>query len=196
MSFIFNWIFLFITLIASISLMLSRQWKWMLIFLGIQYLGEFWFVKTTWPISLAVIKLITGIIACLILASAQEGRESISRPESSVPQGKLFKFFASSLVILTALATAHQASNWMGINNFSGMGTSLLLIGIGLLQLGISTQPFRVIIALLTLLSGFEILYAFIETSTLVAAMLVVINIGMALIGVYLQNKLLLEKTG
>jgi hypothetical protein len=176
--------------------MLGRQWRWMLVFLGIQYLGEFWFVQTTWPFSLAIIKLITGIIACLSLASSQEGIESFSKPESSLPQGSLFKLFAASLVILTALATAPQMSTWMGINNFTGLGTSLLLIGLGLLQLGISIQPVRVIIALLTLLSGFEIMYAFIETSTLVAAMLVVINIGLALIGVFLLNKLQLEKSG
>jgi hypothetical protein len=62
----------------------------------------------------------------------------------------------------------------------------LFLVGMGLLQLGVTIQPLRVIIGLLTILCGFEILYASIENSVLVAALLSVINLGLALVGAYL----------
>jgi hypothetical protein len=45
-----------------------------------------------------------------------------------------------------------------------------------------------VTIGLLTVLCGFEILYASIENSILVAALLSVINLGLALVGAYLIN--------
>ena len=61
-----------------------------------------------------------------------------------------------------------------------------MLIGMGLLQLGMTTQSFRVILGLLTTLSGFELLYAPLETSVLVAGLLVVINLGIALVGSYM----------
>jgi hypothetical protein len=63
---------------------------------------------------------------------------------------------------------------------------SFMLIGIGLLQLSLSSYPLRVIMGLLTILSGFEIIYAAIETSTLVTGLLAGVNIGLALVGAYL----------
>jgi hypothetical protein len=192
---ILNWCFLFITLGASLGQMLSRGWKWILGFLAIQYLGVFWFVQTVWPVSLAIIKLIAGIIACLALASSQEGTSSFSKMESSWPQGRVFRALAASLVFLVALTSAPQVSNWLGINNLLGVWASITLIGLGLLQFGITAQPMRVIIALLTFLSGFEILYSFIETSTLVAAMLVLMNIGLSLVGVFLLKPIIVGKS-
>lgn len=62
----------------------------------------------------------------------------------------------------------------------------LLLVGMGLIQLGFSNQAFRVILGLLTILSGFEIFYASIEDSALVAGLLAGISLGLALIGAYL----------
>ncbi|OGN75909.1 MAG: hypothetical protein A2X25_01845 [Chloroflexi bacterium GWB2_49_20] len=184
-----------VTLVASFGLMLSRGWRWSLSFLAIQYLGVFFFVQTIWPISLAIVKLISGLIVCFSLATSQESKASFSNPEISWPQGRLFRLLAAGLILITTLAIAPQASNWLGINNPGGTWASLLLMGMGLLQLGITTQPMRVIIGLLTLLSGFEILYAFVESSALVSAMLVLINLGLPLVGIYLLVPENLEKT-
>ena len=63
---------------------------------------------------------------------------------------------------------------------------SLVLMGLGMLHLGMTIQPFRVILGLLTVLSGFEALYAALESSILVAAMLSTVNLGLALVGAYL----------
>ena len=64
---------------------------------------------------------------------------------------------------------------------------SLLLIGMGLLHLGITVSILRVTIGLMTVLSGFEILYSAVEGSVLVAALLAIINLGLALTGSYLM---------
>jgi hypothetical protein len=191
---ILNIIFIFIIIGASIGQILSRGWRLSLGFLAAQYLSVFWFVQTIWPLSLAIIKLITGLFVCLILATAKESYASFINPESSWPQGRIFRSLAAGLVILTTLALSSQAPAWLGVNNSIGIWASLLLMGLGVLQLGITTQPMRVIIALLTFLSGFEIIYAFVETSALVAAMLVLINLGFSLVGIYLSNSDFLER--
>jgi hypothetical protein len=175
--------------------MLSRGWKWSLGYLVFQYLGVFWFVQTSWPFSLAIVKLITGLIVSLILAISQVSTASFSNPETSWPQGRLFRLLAAGLIIITTLAVATQTSTWLGISNILATRASLILMGMGVLQLGISTQPMRIIIALLTLLSGFEILYALVESSALVAAMLVLINLGLSLVGIYLLSSENLEDT-
>jgi hypothetical protein len=64
---------------------------------------------------------------------------------------------------------------------------SLLLIGMGLLHLGVTDRILQVTIGLMTVLSGFEILYTAVESSTLVAALLAVINLGLALVGSFLM---------
>ena len=56
----------------------------------------------------------------------------------------------------------------------------------GLLQTGFRTDVFSTILGLLTLLSGFEIIYAEIERSTLVAGLLATVTLGLSLIGAYL----------
>jgi hypothetical protein len=64
----------------------------------------------------------------------------------------------------------------------------LILICVGLLHLGMTTRPMRVIIGLLTVLSGFEVLYAAVETSLLVAGLQALTTLGLALVGAYLLS--------
>jgi len=194
MNLILNYIFIMVILGASIGQMLSRDWRWNIGFLGTQYLSMFWFVQAIWPFNLAVIKLISGVIVCLALATSQKSSASFANPETSWPQGYLFRILAAALIVLATLAITSPTSNWLGIDNPLGTWASLLLMGIGLLQLGITIQPLRVIIALLTLISGFEIMYAFVESSALVAAMLVLIILGLSLVGTYLLSVENMEK--
>lgn len=190
---LFNLVFIVVILVSSTGQLLSRDWKMSLIFLGCQYLGVFWFIQTIWPFNSAIVKLITGLIVCLALAMSQKNISSYTNVELSWPQGRLFRLFAATLIYLATLAISYQSSTWLGINNPIGTWASLILIGSGILQLGITTQPMRVIIGLLTLISGFEIIYAFVESSALVAAMLVLINLGLSLVGIYLLSSDIVE---
>jgi hypothetical protein len=63
---------------------------------------------------------------------------------------------------------------------------SLTLISMGLLNLGITSQPLPVSLGLLMILAGFEILYAAVEGSVLVAGLLAAVSLGLALTGAYL----------
>jgi hypothetical protein len=71
--------------------------------------------------------------------------------------------------------------------------SGLFLIGIGVLQVGLSSTMFRNAIGLLTLLSGFEILYAAVETSILIAGLLAIFSLGVALAAAYLMNAARME---
>ena len=59
----------------------------------------------------------------------------------------------------------------------------MLLAGIGLLHLGMTARPQRVVMGLLTVIAGFEVLYSGLERSVLVAGLLGVVNLGLALAG-------------
>jgi hypothetical protein len=65
----------------------------------------------------------------------------------------------------------------------------LMLIGMGLMQMGTTSDPYLTIISLLSLLSGFEIIHAGLELSTLLTGLLAIVNLGLSLTGVYFITK-------
>ncbi|MGD0751087.1 MAG: hypothetical protein ABSA23_06730 [Anaerolineales bacterium] len=180
-----NWLMLLLAIFASTGLLFSRDWRWSLGLLAVQYLSVFWMVQAHWPITLAATKLVTGWMACAILGIAQLNAKEAS--ESTWLQGRLFHIFAAGMVLAATFALSLRVDTWLGVSLPLAWG-GLLLIGVGLLHLGITSDSFQVIIGLLTVMAGFEILYAAVESSALVTALLAVINLGLALAGAYFMN--------
>jgi len=180
-----NWLMLLLAIIAGTGLLFSRDWRWSLGLLAVQYLSVFWMVQAHWPITLAATKLVTGWMACAILGIAQLNAKQES--ESNWLQGRLFHIFAAGMVLAATFALSLRVNTWLGLSLPLAWG-GLLLIGVGLLHLGITSDSFQVIIGLLTVLAGFEILYAAVESSALVTALLAVVNLGLALAGAYFMN--------
>ncbi|OQY30460.1 MAG: hypothetical protein B6I38_07455 [Anaerolineaceae bacterium 4572_5.1] len=185
---IVSWAAVAFLMITSAGLLLTRDWRWSLGLLAAQYLGVFWLVRMHWPISMAAVKLVTGWMSAALLGITRSSLtpESDTTADRSWPEGRLFRVLAAALVLLTILPTAPRVATILPGIGLAEVAGSLLLLGMGLLHLGMTIQPLRVIIGLLTILAGFEMLYAAVETSTLVAALLAVINLGLALVGSYL----------
>ena len=110
-------------------------------------------------------------------------------------QGRAFRLFMVGTAALLATAAAPRVEEILPGTGITVAVGGILLIAMGLLQLGMTTQVLRVILGLLTTLSGFEILYAAMEGSSLVAALLVVVNLGLGLVGAYLLTVSSEEKT-
>jgi hypothetical protein len=179
-----NWFLLSVTIATATSLLLSRDWRWGLGFLAAQYIGMFWLVQSHWPISMAAVKLVTGWMACAILGIAQLNIHREESRETTWLQGRLFRFLAAGMVLAVSYALSLKIVPWLNLDLVVAWG-GLALIGLGLLHLGISSEAFRVILALLTVMAGFEVLYASVESSILVAALLVIVNLGLAMAGAY-----------
>jgi hypothetical protein len=194
MTIILNWIAVLLLIITSTGLLLSRDWRWTLGILAAQYLGVFWLTYAHWPIAMATVKLVTGWMACAALGMTQVNLGEGTMQESVWPQSRLFRIVATALIGVASFSLAIRAAAWLGMDLSTTWG-SMLLMGIGLLYLGITAQPLRIVAGLLTILAGFEILYAAVENSALVAALLAVINLGLALAGAYLINTAAKEET-
>jgi hypothetical protein len=186
---IIAWIVAGFVLTTSAGLLISRNWRLELGILGLQYVGVFWLTAQHWPVSMAAIKIVTGWMAIATLSMTRLNLKDGVRDEEQLwPQGRLFRLFAAGIVtviVTTAAPRVEEIIPGIGLPVISG---SLILIGLGMLHLGMTAQPFRVILGLLTVLSGFEALYAALESSILVAAMLSVVNLGLALVGAYLLS--------
>jgi hypothetical protein len=181
------WVTLLLVAFTATGLLLSRDWRWRLGLLAAQYMGVFWMVLIHWPVSLAATKLVAGWMACTVLGIARLSAGNDKAAESAWPHGRLFTVFAAGMVMAVSFALSSGITDWLGLGLPVAWG-SLLLIGLGLLHLGITTTPFRVIVGLLTVLAGFEVLYAAVESSALVTALMVAVNLGLAMAGAYLLN--------
>ena len=192
---ILSWIAVIIVAATSTGLFLNRDWRWDLGLLAIQYLGVAILVAQHWPLGMAAAKLVTGWMATAALGMTLTSMPPPREPEAGFwPQGLGFRLFMVGMIlILTIAVTPRMQSSLAGIGAPVIAGT-ILLTGIGLLHLGTSSQIGRVIFGLLTALSGFEILYAAVEGSILVAALLAVVNLGIGLVGAYLLNADLAEE--
>ncbi len=184
---ILAWIVIGIVISTSTGLLITRDWRLELGILGLQYAAVFWLTAQHWPLSMASIKIVTGWMAIATLSITRLNLKNDGENEGQLwPHGRLFHIFAAGIVMVivsTASPRVEEIIPGIGLPVITG---SLILMGLGMLHLGITTQPFRVIIALLTILSGFEAIYAALESAVLVAAMLSVVNLGLALVGAYL----------
>lgn len=179
-----SWFILLFLAAAAVGLLLTQDWRWSIGFLAALYLGVFLLLQASWPVSVAAAKLVTGWMACTVLAITQANLGTSEAPETAWPQGRPFRLFAAGMTVVAALAVALGVTDWLGLTLPAAWG-SLLLVGLGLIHLGVTTQPFRVVLGLLTALAGFELLYAAVEHSALVTALLAVVNLGLALAGAY-----------
>ena len=170
--------------VSSTYLLVGDRWRISVVALAVQYLAAFWLVGLVWPINLAVVKLVVGWMLTAMLGVAlpqQDTRDSKFKGLT----GLFIRLIATSLIALLVFSIAPALYRVIPTGMVILWG-GLILVGMGLLQLGMSTNVSRIFLGLFTLLSGFEILYAAVESSTLVAGLLALVNLGLALAASYL----------
>lgn len=183
------WFAVVLLAVTSIGLLLARDWRWLIILLSTQYFGMLILTLEHWPLGLASVKVVAGWMSAAILGMTRSGlpREDRAKRSNVLPQGRLFRLFAAAMVLLIVSSMTPRVDVIMADAGFAVTTGSLLLVGMGLLHLGVSNHILRVTMGLMTVLSGFEILYATVESSVLVAGLLAIINLGLALAGSYLM---------
>jgi hypothetical protein len=186
MSAVLLWVAALLLAVTSVGLLLSRDWRWSLGLLAIQYFAASWLVYQHWPLTMSAAKLVTGWMAAAVLGITQLGIKNNPAAETSWPEGRLFRIFAAVLFLVAVSAAANRLTDWLPDAGMPSIWGSLVLIGLGLLHLGMTLHPLKVILGLLTTLLGFEVLYSAVENSILVASLLAVVTLGLALTGSYL----------
>jgi hypothetical protein len=175
--------------LTSTYLLISRDWRYSIAVLALQYIGVFLLVNVSWPIEMAVSKMVAGWMAGAILGiSMTSVPNNWQEYEQSIKFGATFRILAAIILALTVTSLVIHSETWFSVIGIPIRWGSFILISIGLLQLSLTSHPLRVIIGLLTLLSGFEIIYAAVESSTLVTGLLAGVNLGLALVGAYMLN--------
>lgn len=182
--------------ITGFLLLVSTDWRLSIFILAAQYVGVFLLVASTWPVEMAAVKPVAGwmvgAVLGLALLSLPREREIFKKIDLT---GILFRLLLSILVVLVTVSLAPELARWVpGIALAQAHGGSFL-ISMGLVHLGLTARPLRVILGLLTVFSGFEVLYSAVENSILVSGLLAGVNLGLALVGAYLTSIPTVEPT-
>jgi len=190
-----------LVLTTTMLLLTVRDWRVSLVLLAVQYIGVYVLVAIHWPMMIALTKLVAGWIAAAVLGTAMSSADHAAL-ETDQSQNKhsvlrwitglsisawVFRMLTAAMIVLVVFTLAPLTAEWIPTIQFEEVIGALILLCLGLLHLGLTAYPLRVVIALLTTLSGFEIIYAAVEASTLVAGLLAVVTMGLALIGAYFQ---------
>ncbi len=182
--------------ITAIFILITSDWRYSIIALILQYVGVFVLVNVSWPMEMSAAKMVAGWMSGAILGIAMASTTRVWREEEkSIKLGPVFRILAAIITIVTIYSLVVHSDTWLSNINTQIRWGSLILIGLGILQLSLTSHPLRIIIGLLTALSGFEVIYAAIEASTLVTGLLAAVNLGLALVGAYLIVTPAMEST-
>ncbi|NMC46167.1 MAG: hypothetical protein GYA52_04980 [Chloroflexi bacterium] len=171
----------FVILIAVIvlsiaSIFLSESARTALIFLGVLYLCEFFLLMQVWTLGLAAVNLITGLLTVVIINAFCSGL----RLKLLTPRIALDILMIVFVGIITFAFAPQLTAYLTEPSQFLIIG--FFLFATGLLQAGTSRNAFRHLISLLILFSGFQIIYAPLEGSALVTALISTIQIVLAFV--------------
>lgn len=184
---ILEWVAVAVILITSTGMLIARDWRVSVSLLAAQYLAMFALLLAHLPLGMASVKVVAGWMSCAVIGMTRSDLPDDLNDEDLWPRGRLFRLLAAAMVGIIAATAAPGVNAMMADAGMAVTSGALLLIGIGLLHLGITSQTLRVTQGLMTVISGFEILYTAVESSVLVAALLAVITLGLALVGAYLM---------
>lgn len=176
---------------AAMVLLLFRDYRIAGAALAAQYLAAFYLVTISWPLGMAVVKLIVGWMATSAIAlswqtSAAKRSQELETLGSEPSASLLFRGVAGLLIVMLIfiLTPTLQAYVFPQVELVIIQG-GVMLMGMALLQLGFTMEPYLVIFSLLSFLMGFEVIHAALEMSALLTGLFVVVNLGLALVGVY-----------
>ncbi len=173
--------------IAALVILISHDWRLSVSALGLMYVGVFVLTAFFWPMEMAVVKLVAGWISASVLGMALVNLpDAWDRPDRYWGSEILFRLSLAGLVGLVAVSLTSSVQTWLSDATYEQVFGGIVLVGMGIIYLGLTTRPMQTVFGLLVVFAGFEILYASVETSVLVAGFLAVVNMGVALIGAYL----------
>lgn len=175
-----------ILVITTTVLLVVNHWRWMSIAWVFQVFSIFWLTSLSWSIAESVVKLIGGWITIAIVSSSHPDIV-LENDQESISTGFGFRFLIAGMLWLFSFSIAPSIQS-LAQTRIEIIWGGMLLFTSGLLQIGLSKNYIRTIIGLITFISGFEVMYASIESSVLVSGLLVFITIGLSWLLIYFNS--------
>lgn len=181
-----NTLLIFISIAVTVILLVASDWRWTIIGLSLSYLISFALIVQIWPIALASVKLISGLIGIVLLSSVKINLEQRA-PKAYSLSYRIFIFLVASLSWMVVTATVGGLNEWLPIA-YTNLFVGMIFLLAGLIQFSLFHTPFEIVVGLLVFLTGFDILYSSLEGSALVAGIYGLIVLAISILGGYLES--------
>lgn len=187
-------------------LAVSRDWRLNVIALAAQYSFVGLLMTQVVRVEMAAVKGLIGWVICLVFYLTEQQAQSLMTTGDSSEALTLQDWFSARLEgwrregISARAAFGFMATVLVGVTVYSASSAiplpqvsraitlvCYLLGGVGILLVGLSQDPLRVGVGLLTFLSGFDLFYVALEPSLLVTGFLGSISFVIALGTAYLR---------
>ena len=199
----------FVTTSATVSVMFTagvivviKDWRASLLAMVIQYVIVGLLLMSEIRMELALIKTLVGALLCVILyltarhvhwgrpshpspqTEGEDESEESPEPQWTLPTEFPFRLIAAALVMVAAYSGASayplpDVGEAIGLADYS-------LAALGLLAMGLTDEPLKAGLGLLTFVSAFELFYTVLEPSLIVVGFLGLSNFLIALAIAYL----------
>jgi hypothetical protein len=187
-------------LATATLLVVLHDWRWSLLALAVQYVLVGWLFTQVLEPQLAVLKILVGLLICLVLylTARQVGwseRQAYPRQTGSrasrasgrrrwrrirVPARRWFPLLISGLTSIAILYAS--GSGLVSVPQVPPLisRAAVSLVAMGLLAMGLTEEPLRAGMGLLTFMAGFELLYHSLEQAITVIGFVVGIDLLVA----------------
>jgi len=195
--------------ISATLLVVSRDWRLNVFALAAQYFFLTLSMTQVVRVEMAAVKGLIGWVICLVFYMTEQQAQSSGQTGESAEDVALESWFGARLRlwrhegISAQAAFSFLAALLVGAAIYAGasaislpeLPTDLSLIcyyltAVGILLLGLSQDPLRVGVGLLTILSGFDLFYVALEPSLVVTGLVGSISFVVALGTAYLKAAL------
>jgi len=178
--------------LAAVGLMLTvSDWRMRIAGLASLYFVGFIVILQIWPVALASVKLISGLMGIALLSTSMINSMDQAN-DLRFPSEMIFRFLMAALIWIVVAAIAPSINEWIPIP-YTNLYIGVSLMGSGLLFMSLTEDFFEIILGLLTILTGFDIIYSSLEGSALVTGIYAFIIILICLLGGYF-SLLVLDK--
>lgn len=178
------------TLLSAVLLVLPERRIFWLIGLLIQYALVAILTAYALGIQVAGVILIGGtVVTCILWLSVQQRPADEDRSADALVDLPAFR--TAALLLVIALGWGTGRAEWIQVTGLlpsARIGATMLVV-VGMMQVGLFDRTLRVGLGILTMISGFQVIYAVIEPSLAVIALLVLVQLGLSItIGFLLQR--------
>ncbi len=176
--------------LTSFGLMLIvSDWRMRVAGLASLYFVGFIVILQIWPVALASVKLISGWMGIALLStSILNSMDQAS--DHRLPSEMIFRFLMTALIWIVVAAIAPSINEWLPIP-YTNLYIGVSLMGSGLIFMSLTEDFFEIILGLLTILTGFDIIYSSLEGSALVTGIYAFIIILICLLSGYFSSTVL-----
>lgn len=170
---------------STYVLMTDNRWTRILAgFIGL-YFGIFLLQIQYVPFGLAMAKLITGVMAAVILYVSRNEIKLDGQDKN--PSIRIFKLTVLLFFWVVSFITAGGMTTLVPLNYETICG-AVIIITAALIQLGMNNQPIKITFGILYLYAGFDLVYGSVESSILVNGLLAFTTLLVAFVGMYITT--------